>query len=144
LTKLRKPTIADVAAYRGAAPGAGIRARQLFEQRMAMLGLRLRAHAIETNSWEAILEAVATSDLFSLAPWHPALWSEWTSRLVPIDIPELRFAQRIGVVQRADAYMSPLAARAIELVESTLTEGKVEARIAPAPTKRAVARVRTA
>jgi DNA-binding transcriptional LysR family regulator len=144
LTKIRKPAIGDLAAYRGAASGTGIRARQIFEERMAMFGVRGLPHGIETNSWEAIFEAVATTDLFSLAPWHPALWTEWTSRLVPIDIPELKFAQRVGVVKRADAYTSPLAARAIQLIESTLAEVEVVPPKSPAPAKRAPARVRTA
>jgi hypothetical protein len=39
---------------------------------------------------------------------------------VAIEIPELDISQRIGVVTRADAYLSPLADRAIELIEQSL------------------------
>ena len=90
LTKLRNPTIRDLGAYGSAAPGAGVPGRQIAEERLATFGVGNRPHAIETNSWEAILDAVATTDLFSLAPRHESLRYGWTSRLVAIDIPELR------------------------------------------------------
>ena len=41
----------------------------------------------------------------------------WTSRLVAISIPEIDIRPRTGILTRQDAYLSPLAARAIELVE---------------------------
>jgi DNA-binding transcriptional LysR family regulator len=94
--------------------------RQIVEERFATLGIHYQPHAIETNSWEAILDAVATTDMYSLAPRHEALWHGWAPRLVTIDIPELGFGQRTGIVTRKDAYLSPLAARAIELIEQSL------------------------
>jgi DNA-binding transcriptional LysR family regulator len=120
LSMLKKPTIRDLAKFRGAAPVTGMRARQIAEERFATLGIRSPPYAIETNSWEAMLDAVATTDFYSLAPRHAALWHGWASRLVAIEIPELDISQRIGVVTRADAYLSPLADRAIELIEQSL------------------------
>jgi DNA-binding transcriptional LysR family regulator len=125
----RRPTVRDLAAFRSAAPGLGVRARQITEERLAKFGLGERHHAIETNSWEAILDAVATTDLFSLAPRHEALRHGWTSRLEAIDIPELDVKQRTGVVTRADAYLSPLATRAIELIELSLAGSTGEERV---------------
>ena len=122
LSKLTKPTLRDLAQFRGAAPGAGMRARQIVEERFATLGIHYQPHAIETNSWEAILDAVATTDMYSLAPRHEALWHGWASRLVTIEIPELGFGQRTGIVTRKNAYQSPLAARAIELIKDSLAE----------------------
>jgi DNA-binding transcriptional LysR family regulator len=122
LAALKKPTIRDLTSFRAAAPGVGVRARQIVETRLAMLGLNPQRHALETNSWDAILDAVATTDLYSVAPWHEALQHGWESRLVPIDIPELEMKLRTGVVTRADAYLSPLAVRAIELIEHTVAE----------------------
>jgi DNA-binding transcriptional LysR family regulator len=116
LTKINHPTIRHLAAFRSAAPSAGVPARQMVEQVLIRFGLGSRPHAIETNSWEAILEAVATTDLFSLAPRGDALHG-WTSRLVAISIPELNIHPRTGVVTRPEAYLSPLATRAIELIE---------------------------
>jgi DNA-binding transcriptional LysR family regulator len=118
LTKLGKPSIGDLAAYRSAAPSTGVPARQLVEHVLKKFGLGDRHHAIETNSWEAILEAVSTSDLFSLAPRDEAMRHGWTSRLVSISIPELEIRPRTGILMRADAFVSPLAARAIELIKS--------------------------
>lgn len=118
LTKLGKPSIRDLAAYRSAAPSTGVPARQLVEHVLKKFGLGDRPHAIETNSWEAILEAVSTSDLFSLAPRDEAMRHGWTSRLVSISIPELEIRPRTGILMRADAFVSPLAARAIELIKS--------------------------
>ena len=122
LTAIRNPAIRDLAEFRAAAPGNTMRARLIAEERFATLGIRSHPHAIETNSWEAILDAVATTDLYSLAPRHMALWHGWASRLVAINIPELDISQRIGVVTRADAYLSPLAERAIELIKESLAE----------------------
>ncbi len=132
LTKISRPTIHDLAAFRTAAPGVGVRARQITGERMAKLGMSDRPPAIETNSWEAILEAVASTDLYSLAPRHDAMRQGWTSRLVTIDIPELSLKHRTGVVTRVDAYLSPLASRAIELIELDLA-GSVK----PGPTRAA-------
>ncbi len=142
LTAKKGPTIRDLAAYRSAAPGVGVRARQIAEERLAMLGLR-EPHAIESNSLEAILEAVATTDMFSLAPRHPALRHGWTSRLVAIGIPELDIRHRTGIVTRTDAYLSPLAARAIELIELSLAEYSREEPARPAMAKRTQARLTT-
>ena len=117
LTQLWRPSIGDLAAFRSAAPSAGVPARQFVEKLLTKFGLGDRIHAIETNSWEAILEAVATTDMFSLAPRDEAMRHGWTSRLVAINIPEIVIHPRNGIVTRQDAYLSPLATRAIELVE---------------------------
>jgi DNA-binding transcriptional LysR family regulator len=122
LTRIRKPTIRDLAAFRSAAPSAGVPARHLVEQVLAKFGMGDRAHAIETNSWETILEVVSTSDVFSLAPRDEAMRHGWTSRLDAITIPELDIRPRTGIVMRAEAFVSPLAARAIELIELGFAE----------------------
>ena len=132
LTKLKNPTIRDLGAYGSAAPGAGVPGRQIAEERLATFGVGNRSHAIETNSWEAILDAVATTDLFSLAPHHESLRHGWTSRLVTIDIPELAFRSRIGVITRNDAYLSPLAKRAIEMIELDVADARHEVPAHPA------------
>jgi DNA-binding transcriptional LysR family regulator len=122
LTKLKRPTIRDLAAFRSAAPSSGVPARQVVEQVLMKFGLGDRTHAIETNSWEAILEAVATTDLFSLAPRDEAMRHGWTTHLAALSIPELDIRPRTGILMRTDAYVSPLAARAIELIELGFTE----------------------
>jgi DNA-binding transcriptional LysR family regulator len=122
LTKIKRPTIRDLAAFRSAAPSTGVPARQVVEQVLMKFGLGDRAHALETNSWEAILEAVGTTDLFSLAPRDESMRHGWTPRLVALSIPELDIRPRTGVLMRADAYVSPLAARAIELIEIGFAE----------------------
>lgn len=144
LSMLKKPTIRDLARFRGAAPATGMRARQIAEERFATLGIRSPPYAIETNSWEAILDAVATTDFYSLAPRHAAVWHGWGSRLVAIEIPELDISQTVGVVTRADAYLSPLADRAIELIEHGLrdsSEGEAarQTRARRTPTRTTVA-----
>jgi DNA-binding transcriptional LysR family regulator len=139
LSQLKKVTVEDLARFRGAAPGAGVRARQIVESRLAALGVSLQPHAIETNSWDAILDAVATTDLYSIAPWHEALRHGRESRLVPIDIPEMEIRQRTGIVTRSGAYLSPLALRAIELVEASVPEIARTERTQPARGPRASA-----
>jgi DNA-binding transcriptional LysR family regulator len=140
LTAIQRPTVRDLALFRAAAPGTALRARQIAEERFATLGVRSQPYAIETNSWEAILDAVATTDLYSLAPRHAALWHGWASRLVAIDITELDISQRVGVVTRANAYLSPLAKRAIELIEEGLAENANDEPVRPTRAKRAPAR----
>ena len=122
LTKLRSPSIRDLAGFRSAAPSAGVPARQLVERVLTKFGLGDRPHAIETNSWEAILEAVSTTDVFSLAPRDQAMRHGWTSRLVAISIPELDIRPRTGILTRTEAYLSPLATRAIELIDEGFAE----------------------
>jgi DNA-binding transcriptional LysR family regulator len=117
LTKIESPTIGDLAAFRSVAPSAGVPARQLVEAQLAKHGFGNRMHAIETNSWEVILDAVATTDLFSLAPRTEVFRQAATHRVVAITIPELDIHPRNGVITRDDTYLSPLALRAIELIE---------------------------
>ena len=117
LTKMESPTIRDLAAFRSVAPSAGVPARQLVEAQLTKHGFGNRMHAVETNSWEAILDAVATTDLFSLAPRTEVLRQAATHRVVAITIPEIDIHPRNGVVTRDDVYLSPLALRAIELIE---------------------------
>ncbi len=136
LTKIRKPTLRDLAEFRTAAPSVGVPARQLFEGVLAKFGMVGRPHAVETNSWDAILEAVASTDLFSLAPREDAMRQGWTSRLVAVGIPEIEIRTKTGILVRADAYLSPLALRAIELIEqgvATMVDSKVprSARVRP-------------
>ncbi len=60
--------------------------------------------------------------MFSLAPRDEAMRHGWTSRLAAISIPELDIRPRTGILMRAEAYLSPLAARAIELIEEGFAE----------------------
>ena len=140
LSVMKKPTLHDLAQFRGAAPVSGMRARQIAEERFATLGIRNAPYGMETNSWDAMLDAVATTDMYSLAPRHAAVWHGWSSRLVAVEIPELDVSQRIGVVTRTDAYQSPLAARAIELIEQSLREVAQDQPAPPTRTKRSAAR----
>lgn len=122
LTKLKRPNARDLVAYRAAAPSAGTAARQTFESRVVELGLALPPHALETNSFDALLAAISTTDAYTLAAVDDAFQHAAQGRLVAIDIPEVAFTQRIGIVTRTDAYLSPLAVRAIELVEAAVAE----------------------
>jgi DNA-binding transcriptional LysR family regulator len=133
LTRIKSPSIRDLAPYRSVAPSAGVPARKLVEAQLAKHGVGDRPHAIETNSWETILDAVASTDLFSLAPQSEILLRMGNRRLVAISIPELDIHPRNGIVTRAEAYLSPLAARAIELVELAFGDLAREQTPRPAP-----------
>lgn len=122
LTRLKKPSLDDLVGYRAAAPGLGVRARKIVEERLKQLGLKQPPHAVETNSWETLLDAIAGTDLYSLAPTDAAFRKKWEPRLVAIEIPGLDITQHIGIVTRSDAYLSPLAVRAIELIELYVAE----------------------
>lgn len=131
LTRLARPTARDLAKFRGAAPSVGVRARQVMEDRMTGLGIAVQLHAIESNSWEALLDVVAATDLFTMAPMHEALLDTWVSKLVAIDIPHLDIVHRTGVVTRTDAYLSPLTERAIELIQLGVAQYERKARAQP-------------
>jgi len=139
LAAMRRPTIRDLAKFRGAGPGASVRLRQIAEERLTKLGLNQQPLAMETNSWDAILYAVATTDLYSLAPVHEVLGHSEASKLVFLDIPELNIRLSTGVVTRADAYLSPLASRAIELIELRIAENEREKSVRRSRPNRAVA-----
>jgi DNA-binding transcriptional LysR family regulator len=140
ISTMEKPTLRDLSQFRGAAPGAGMPVRQMVEERFATLGIRRLSYAIETNSWEAMLDAVATTDCYSLAPRHAALWHGWASRLVTVEIPELEIGQRIGVFTRAEGYLSPLAARAVELIEHSFREDSGDETVRQTRARRSPAR----
>lgn len=116
LTKLAAPGITDLVPYRSAAPRQDVYARQLVELALKESGLSPHHVTLESNSWDTILETVATTDLFTLVPWHRNFEEGWAGRLRRINIPELRRQQTIGLVLREGGYVSPLAERAIELI----------------------------
>ena len=126
-----RPFVISAESHRGGERGTPV--RQLVEE-VASSPRADRPHAVETNSWEAILEVVTSTDLFSLAPRDEAMRHGWTSRLVSISIPEIVIHPRNGILTRQDAYLSPLAARAIELVEFGFAD---HSRTASAPAVRA-------
>ncbi len=50
------------------------------------------------------------------------------ARLVAIEIPDLEILHRTGVVTRSEAYLSPLAVRAVELIEAAVAEDESKGR----------------
>jgi DNA-binding transcriptional LysR family regulator len=134
LTRIARPSIRDLAPFRSVAPSGSVPARQIAEAQLAKHGLGNRQHAIETNSWETIFAAVATTDLFSMAPRTEILHHGANLGLVAIDIPEFDIRPRNGVLHRIDAYLSPLATRAIQLVELAFVEQALED--APRPVRK--------
>ena len=70
---------------------------------------------IESNDLAGILEIVAATDFYSLAPLDWLAEPEWVRRVVGLPIKELSFAP--GLVTRRGGFISPLAQRAMELVE---------------------------
>jgi DNA-binding transcriptional LysR family regulator len=139
LTRIARPSIRDLAPFRSVAPSGGVPARQIAEARLAKHGLGDRPHAIETNSWETILAAVATTDLFSMAPRTEILRFGAAMGLVAVDIPEFNIQPRNGILTRTGAYLSPLATRAIQLVELAFAEQALEHVPRPARTLRTTA-----
>lgn len=128
LTTLKRPTARDLVAYRGAAPPADTVARQRVEHRIQALGLELAPHALETNSFHMMLAVVASTDAYTFAATDGPFQSTVPGHLVAIDIPEISFTQRFGLITRTDAYLSPLALRAVELIESALAQHEATAR----------------
>lgn len=122
LTQRKAPTIDDLAAFRAAAPGPETRVRQIVEDHMRGLGLPLPPHAVETNSWETLLDLVASTDLYSIAPIDALFRKRWDPQLAIITLPGLDITLRTGIVTRSDGYLSPLARRAIELIEQFVSD----------------------
>jgi len=116
LADLSEVRIDALRPYRSAAPGAAVTGRRLAEERLAAHGLT-PSTAIESNDLAAILEVVATTDMFSLAPLDWLSEPEWAQRVVGLSIKELQFAPPTGLVTRPGGFISPLAQRAMELVE---------------------------
>lgn len=116
ILKVPHASITDLMAYRSAAPRQDVYARQIVEQALSRSGQNPHHVALESNSWSSILETVATTDLYTLAPWHRGFEEVWAERLRRINIPELHRQQTVGIVLRDGGYVSPLAERAIDLV----------------------------
>ncbi|WP_432720795.1 LysR family transcriptional regulator [Jeongeupia wiesaeckerbachi] len=117
LTKIIAPSMSDLRHYRSAAPRQDVHARRLAEQILAEHGLDRNHVMVESNSWEAILETVATTDLFTLAPWHRNFEDMWSGRMQRVDIPELARQQSVGLVLREGGFVSSLAERAMALIK---------------------------
>jgi hypothetical protein len=78
--------------------------------------------------------------MFSLAPRDEALRHGWTARIAGISIPEIVIHPRNGILTRPDAYLSPLAARAIELVEFGFADHSGNASVPAVRARRSSAR----
>lgn len=115
------------------------RSLQQFEARFGARLFHRTPKGVESNSWDALLDAVAATDLYTMGPTHGTLLHSWASKLESVSVAGLDITYRTGIVTRAEAYLSPLAERAIELIRESVGQ-EIRNRSAPGSGRKARAR----
>lgn len=122
LTHKRKVKVADLLAYPWAGTGRRVVSQQLLQESFTRADVQPPPQVVETNSWETLMIVVASSDCISFAPRLEVEGNIGVFKtLVPLEVPEIFQARRLGMVRRKEGYMSPVSLRAAELVEEAFT-----------------------
>lgn len=122
------PTAADLVKY----PWTGAASRVLSYAAMRQLFIDARVEpptdVLVTNSYETSITAVRNSDFVMFAPrWLVRRRVGRYAGLATVEIPGFAHRRPLGMLRRRNAYLSPIAERAYEMVEQALRDaGKVD------------------
>ena len=92
--------------------------RQLLET-FANKNLPRPTIAVETATLPLRQRLVASSDLLACGPTEVARYAAERYPIAVLQVKELGFTRRVGVLYRKDAYLSPAGRRFIEILKAT-------------------------
>ena len=118
LGESKRVKIADVAHDRWVLGPPYVRDWQWLHRAFESAGLAPPLVNLETSATPLRLHAVASSELLGFAPRKFVRQAAAELGLVELPIEELRWACRLAVRFRKDAYLTPLARRVIELLKA--------------------------
>jgi DNA-binding transcriptional LysR family regulator len=106
--------LARLAAVRWALPNASVTSRRTLQQVFQTSRLPAPDVALESNSTQVLLAAVARSDLVGYLPTAAVRASGAMRELALLDVTPLQVGRSLGVISRPGAYLPPVAARLMD------------------------------
>lgn len=113
----RRPTLQDLLQYGWVLPKPDAPSRQWLDRAFSSRGLPPPRVQVEANSIPLLPTLIEGTDLLGFVSRH-AIESQRDKRLREIHIPELVHKRELGVSSRMDGYLSPVARRLIDLLNS--------------------------
>ncbi len=111
LTQVRRIELKQFSDFRWALPNASVTSRRALERALQTCGMPAPDVALESNSTQVLLAAVARSDLVGYLPTGVIRASGVMRELALLDVASLRIERSLGVISRPGAYLPPVAAR---------------------------------
>jgi DNA-binding transcriptional LysR family regulator len=105
LAQARKIDLAQLAGLRWALPNASVTSRRALERVMETRRMPAPDVALESNSTQVLLAAVARSDLVGYLPTGVVRASGVVRELALLDVAPLRIERSLGVISRPGAYL---------------------------------------
>jgi DNA-binding transcriptional LysR family regulator len=111
LAEARRIDLKQLAGVRWALPNATVASRRALERALQASRMPPPEVALESNSTQVLLPAVARSDLVGYLPSGVVRDSSLVRKLALLDVAPLRIERSVGVISRPGAYLPPVAAR---------------------------------
>jgi DNA-binding transcriptional LysR family regulator len=111
LAQARHIDLTQLADFRWALPNASVTSRRALERALRACRMPAPDLALESNSTQVLLAAVARSDLVGYLPISVVRASGVKRELALLDVAPLRIERSLGVISRPGAYLPPVAAR---------------------------------
>ncbi|MPZ46401.1 MAG: LysR family transcriptional regulator [Betaproteobacteria bacterium] len=111
LARARQIDLSQLAGVRWALPNASVTSRRTLQHAFQTSRLPAPDVALESNSTQVLLAAVARSDMVGYLPTGAVRASGAMRELALLDVAPLRIERSLGVISRPGAYLPPVAAR---------------------------------
>jgi DNA-binding transcriptional LysR family regulator len=111
LARTRQLELSQLAGVRWALPNASVTSRRTLQQVLQARRMPAPDVALESNSTQVLLAAVARSDLVGYLPTGAVRASGAMRELALLDVPPLHIERSLGVISRPGAYLPPVTAR---------------------------------
>lgn len=111
LARARRIDLPALAGVRWALPNASVTSRRTLERVFEAHRLPAPDVALESNSTQVLLAAVARSDMVGYLPTGAVRASGAMRELTLLDVAPLRIERSLGVISRPGTYLPPVAAR---------------------------------
>ncbi|HTE16641.1 MAG TPA: LysR family transcriptional regulator [Burkholderiales bacterium] len=111
LAQVRQIELTQLADFRWALPNASVTSRRTLQRVLQTCRMPAPDVALESNSTQVLLAAVARSDLVGYLPTSVVRASGVMRELALLDVAPLRIERSLGVISRPGAYLPPVTAR---------------------------------
>ena len=122
LARARQIDLSQLAGVRWALPNASVTSRRTLQRVFQTHRLPAPDVALESNSTQVLLAAVARSDMVGYLPTGAVRASGATRELALLHVAPLQVKRSLGVISRPGAYLPPVAARLMNALRRVATK----------------------
>jgi len=118
LARSREVDLAKLAGVRWALPNASVTSRRTLQRVLQTHRMPAPDVALESNSTQVLLAAVARSDMVGYLPSGAVRASGVIRELALLDVAPLRIKRSLGVISRPGAYLPPVSVRLMKALRN--------------------------